>query len=796
MIINYFKIVLRNINKHKVYSLINIFGLSIGLTCSMLIIIYVYHELSYDRFHENADRIFRLGSEVSSAEGKSREPLSSAPTGKMLLHDYPEIIDQVRFCDMGKTVISYGDNQFYEKEIYYSDPSVFHIFTLPMLKGNPKTALEEPYSVVITRRMAVKYFSNEEPVGKALKFNNKSDFTITGVIENLPSNTHLDFNMLCSFETLYDQNDLSLNNWLNFNCSTYLLLNANTNYKILESKLQAFIKRYIDEDNKTNLGNLSFYLNPLKKIHLYSNLDGNPPGLISRVILYSLLAIFLILIVCINFTNLSTAQSINRTKEIGLRKVVGAKKRNLVIQFLSETMVLSFFALIITLIAVKYILPFFSNNVEEKLELNLFEFPGLFIGFFILTFFVGIFAGSYPAFYLARFQPSQILKNISVSGKKRNGFRNTLVIIQFVVSIILISQTMLLDYQLTYLKNRDIGFHKKDMMVLPVYDEMIIKSIPLLKKELKNHPNVLNITATSSLPGFGIKSNVKIPEGFSRTDVQLMDDINVDNDFIPALDIKLIAGRNFSNVFTTDEQDALIINQLAAKKFGWSNPIGKIIQYSVGQDQFAAGIIIGVVKDFHLSSMHRVIEPLFISNHLDNLNHILIRIKPEQVPVTIDFIREKWKDLYPNYPFQYSFLEDSYDKYFRNIEKVVEVLSFFSVIAIILACLGIFALAMYITEQRRIEIGIRKTFGDTMMGIVLRLNKELLKYVLIATVFVIPYAYLTKNLLQGFLPYLDKTNYFIYIKGIVLVFIVALFSISYQSVKSALANPVDSLRCE
>lgn len=793
---NYLKITFRNLIKHKIYSLINILGLSIGLTCSMLILIFMNHQFSYDRFHKKADRIYRLGREIAAAEGELRAPLSSAPVAKVLKQDYPEVVDVVRFKGMGKVILRYKNQQFTEKHIYFVDPSVFDVFTYPLIEGDPKTALSKPYTVVISQAMAEKYFGDDESIGKILKFNNKYDFMVTAVMKNAPKTTHRKIHMLCSFESLVAQNNPNLEDWLSFDYFTYLLLQKDTDHKTLEAKFPQLIKRYIGEDTKSLQGTLSFYLNPLKKIYLYTHLDGDSPGRITEAIYYSLLAFFLTLIACINFINLTTARSSVRAKEVGLRKVVGASRTKLVKQFLSEAISLSVLALFLAFLLVELLLPAFSNNVGVKLTLSVSQTPEIYIGFIILAFFIGLIAGIYPAFYLSRFQPTQTLKSNLIAKYKKSTMRSILVVVQFVLSIILICHTFILNNQINYLKNKEIGFHKKDVVVLPIMDERIKQSMQTFKKELLSHSYIVSVAATSSLPGLGIPRNVKIPEGYSKNEMQLMDDINVDVNFIPTLNIEMVMGRNFFETNKSDQQNAIIINQLAARKFGWIDPIGKTIQYSIGQNQFATGIVVGVVKDFHLSSMHRVIEPLFISNNPENLNHILIRVRPGKLSSTLDFIQEKWKTIYPNHPFQYDFLEDRYDIYFRTLDNVIEVLTFFAVLAILLACLGIFALAAFIAERRTKEIGIRKVLGDTTPGIVARLNFELLKYVFIAILFIIPYTYLTKDLLSMFLPYMKSVDYFIYLKATALVFVIALLSISYQSIKSALANPVEALRYE
>lgn len=793
---NYFKIAIRNLMKHKIYSLISVLGLTIGLTCSMVIMIFVLDEFSYDRFNKKADRIYRLGREVKSAEGEMREPLSSAPTAKVLLQDYPEVENVVRLRGMGKPAIRYENKKFYQGKVYYADASVFDVFTCPMIKGDRQKALTKPYSVVITEEMAEKYFGRENPMGKILKFNNQYDFIVTGVIENMPENTHRKMNILCSFETLYAQQHPSLDDWLSFDYYTYILLRENGDYQNLEQKFSALIDRYIRKDLKSLESTLNFYLHPLTKIHLYSHLDGNSPGLISQVYYLSMFAIFIVIIASINFMNLTTARSGTRAKEVGLRKVIGAHRHTLIKQFLSEALLISLFALALALLLTELILPHFGTIIDHDLKLDFFESLVIFPGFIGLAIVIGLLSGSYPAFYLSRFQPVQVIQGSIKVSMKKSKIRGILVVLQFIISTILICHTSILNNQINYLKNKDIGFHKKHIVVLPVVDDEIRQSLRSIKKELRDLPQVINVTATSNKPGFGIPRNVKIPVGYSRTQVQLMDDIDVDQDFIPTLGIEIVAGRNFSKHILTDQQNAIIINETAARKFGWTDPIGKTIQYSIGQDDYATGIVIGMVKDFHLASLHRLIEPLYISNNPTNLKQILVRIRPENVTNTVERLKETWNKMYPDHPFQYSFLEDSYDRYFRTLDSVFEVFSTFAILAILLACTGILALAAFIAEQRTKEIGIRKVLGDTTFGITVRLNIELLKYVLISTLIVIPHAYFSFVNFDQFFPYVADINVMIYIKAAVLVFLIALGTISCQSIRAAMANPVDSLKYE
>jgi putative ABC transport system permease protein len=793
---NYLKIALRNLLKNKVYSIVNIFGLVIGLTCSILIILYVLYEFSYDRFHEKAENIYRLGRETTTADRVIREPLSSAPTASALIQDFPEILNVVRFRSSGRIVVRYGDKKFYEEHVSYVDPSVFDMFTLPMINGDPKTALVKPYSVVITEETALKYFGTENSMGKILRFNNQHNYAVTGIMKNIPQNSHLEFDMFCSMETLYAQKYPNLDNWLSFEYFTYVLLEEKVDYKEFEKKFSSFIDKYMSNDFKVQGKSIKFFLHPLTKIQLYSHLEGYPPGRITQVYFFFVFAVCIILVACINFMNLSTARSSNRAKEVGIRKVVGANRSNLIYQFLGEALILSFISLFIALFLMELILPAFSTLIRQKLNLNFTEKPWLILSFIVLAIFVGIVAGSYPAFYLSRFHPIQVLKGKLIVGVRKVRLRSILVVLQFFISTVFIIQTFIFAIQIDNLRSMDIGFNKKHVVVLPIVDADIKQSIKSFKKELKDYSGVVNVAATSTLPGWSIPRSLKIPQGYTEEQMQLMDDINVDHDFISTLEIKMVAGRNFSEEFSTDQSDAIIINQTAARKYGWDNPIGKTIKYSIGPDKFATGTVYGVVKDFHLASLYRVIEPLFISNNPENLNYLLVRIQPENVPQSIDHIREKWDAQHPNHPFEYSFLEHSYDRYFQVVEKVLRAFYYFIFLTIFIACLGIFALATYNSEHRIKEIGIRKVLGASTVGIVLKLNKEIMILVIIAII--LAFAFMQIPFLDPtmFLAYFSGVKFTVYLKSALLVVLIALVTISYQSIKTAMDNPVDSLRYE
>jgi putative ABC transport system permease protein len=793
---NYLKIALRNLLKQKVYSIVNILGLVIGLTCSILIILYILHEFSYDRFHENAENIYRLGRETTTVDRVIREPLSSAPTAKALLQDFPEVVNAARIKRSGRTIVRYAEKKFYEEHISYSEPAVFEVFTFHIISGDPKTALEKPYSVVITEETAIKYFGTENPIGKILRFNNQDNYIITGVIKNIPENSHHEFDMLCSLETLYAQQYPNLDNWLSFEYFTYLLLKENINYKELEKKFPSFIDKYISDEFKVQGKSIKFFLHPLTKIQLYSHLEGYPPGRITQVYFFAVFAMCIILVACINFINLTTARSTNRAKEVGIRKVVGAKRSKLIYQFLGEALILSFISLFIALLLVELILPAFSTLIRQKLDLSFSENPWLILSFIGLAIFIGIAAGFYPAFYLSRFQPTQVLKGKLTMGVRKVRLRSILVVFQFFISTVFMIQTFIFGIQIDHLRNMDPGFNKKDVVVLPMVDASIKQSVKSFKKELKDYAGVINVAAASTLPGWSIPRSLKIPQGYSEDQMQLMDDINVDYDFITTLEIKMAGGRNFSEDFSRDQSDAIIINETAAKKYGWDNPIGKTIKYRIGPDKYTTGIVHGVVKDFHQASFYRVIEPLFISNNPENLNYLLVRVQPENMQPAINHIRKKWHAHYPDYPFEYSFLEHSYNRYFEVIEKILQAFYYFIFLTIFIACLGIFALATYNSEHRIKEIGIRKVLGASTLGIILKLNKEIMLFVFIAIILAIAFMQIPFLDPTMFMAYFSGVKYTVYVKSVLLVLLIALVTISYQSIKTALANPIDSIRYE
>ena len=805
---NYLKIAIRNIKRHKGYSFINIAGLAIGMACCILMVVYITSELSFDRYHENADRIYRLcrhanigGTDITSGD-------SNAVAASALRDSYPEVVNAARFGRTSRPVVKYQDKQFFESRLFYADDSVFDIFSWPMIKGNPGIALKAPYSIVLTEDMAKKYFGDEEPLGKTLKFNNKDNYTVTGIIKNIPENSHFIFDGLLSFKTLYaGGNTVShlLTDWLCYNYFTYVLLQKDVNYRDLEKKFPAFLEKHAGDRIRAKSSTLEYFLHPLKKMHLYNigGQQGNDP--ILYIYIFTAIAVFVLLIACVNFMNLSTARASNRVLEVGIRKVVGADRRKLIWQFLMDALVFSSLSILFALFLVELALPLIGSLVGLSLSLNINEMPWLIPGILGMVLFSGLLSGSYPAFFLTAFQPIKVLKGDLRSGSSNSHLRGILVVAQFAICIILIIAIELIINQLNYMKTREPGFDKEHVVVLPMMDDQVREKLPVIKKELESYHGVLHVSAASTLPGGGSQTNDKIPEGFTHATMQLMADINVDPDFIPTMGMKIIKGRNFSKTFGTDEKNAVIINETAVRQYGWKKPLGKIIKSIAGRNpdgsiNWAAKKVIGVVKDVHIAPITNVIIPLYIGNmpeHQYNPYQVLAaRIKPGDITGTMDFIKRKWKAMVPHMPFNSFFLDASFDSQFRNIEQSREILSYFTFLAIFIACMGLFGLASFTVEKRTKEIGIRKVLGATVSSITLLLTKEFTKFLLLANVIAWPIAYLIMNDWMGNFPYRTSIGVQAFFLAGAMVLVIALAAVSYQSIKAAVTRPIDALRYE
>ncbi|MBN1224221.1 MAG: ABC transporter permease [Candidatus Aminicenantes bacterium] len=796
---NYLKSAIRNVQRHRGYAFINITGLAIGMACCILITAYILRDISYDRFHEKADRIYRVVVDANVGGMTAKIAVSNTPLAPVLKKDYPEVLDVVRIDTLPRVLVKYQDRQFYEDKIVFADASIFDVFSFPIIKGDTDSALSAAHTVVLTEDTAKKYFGNEDPVGKILNFYDQYNFSVTGVVKNVPRNSHFSFDFLCSFESLYarDRNEMEV--WLNFNKYTYVLLQNGFDYRILEQKLPALVDRYMGSDLKAIGGEIRYFLQPLRSIHLHSHLENEISGNsnILYIYIFSGIAFFIILIACINFMNLATARSAMRAREVGMRKVIGAARKDLVKQFLGESIFYSAVALIIALILVQIALPLFSALSGLELRMNYGELPWLIPGLLGLTLLVGVAAGSYPALFLSSFQPAAVLKNAHKTGTGNFRMRSILVISQFVISVTLIIGTLIIINQLKFMKNKDLGFDKNNLLTVRIMDRKIRQSLDYVKTELQKLPGVASVSVSSSVPGEGVDVMPIVPEGFTEDQALLAERINVDQDVMASWGMEIVKGRNFSKDFASDPQEAVIINETAAKRFGWDDPVGKTVQAAGDTPmQWEKKTVIGVVKDFHTDSLHKAIMPLYLTNIPDYLDTLSIKLDSADTAQVLETIKDKWNAIDPGRPLDYSFLDQTFGSKYKVEERLSDIFASFTLMAIFIACLGLFGVASFVSEQRTKEVGIRKVLGASIPGIVALLSKNFIKLVLIANLIAWPIAYFAMTRwLEKFAYRASMNPWIFFLSGIATLFI-AIITVSYQSIKASISDPVKAIKYE
>lgn len=804
MIQNYFKIAWRNLKKNKGISFINITGLAIGISVCFIILLFIQDELSYDRFNENADRIVRIVFNASINGGKINETHVMPPVAQTLKHDYPEVAEATRLRTYGNPKIVYGDKIFRDASFAYVDSNFFRVFTLPLRKGNINSVLLQPNSVVITEEIAKKYFGDEEPIGKILKFNNEGAlYTVTGIMEKIPSNAHFHFDVLGSMRSLQESREQS---WLVSDYFTYVLLTKGSDYKKLETKLPAMVEKYMGPQIAQSMGlslnqfhsrgnELGFSLQRLTDIHLRSN--GNyeiePRGNEQYLYIFGAVALFMLIIACINFINLSTAGASKRSKEVGIRKVMGSLRTDLIKQFILESVLLTFLALIVSLLLVQISLPLFNELSGKNLVLRFTKNTSTI--FLILTALVGLLAGIYPAFFLSSFNPISVLKSRFVQGGKSITLRSGLVVFQFFISVALMIGTTVVYQQLKYIQNKQLGYDKDQIMVLN-NSWALGRNEKVFKEELLKDSRVLNIATSSYKPSGKTNSNNTLiyPDGKDNQLTRILK-YHIDEQYIPTMGMKLTEGRNFSKSFGTDSS-GLIINETAAKSFGWGKKaVGHIItqaDYNAGQKKDFT--VIGVVKDFHFRSLHEAITPVIMALHPQW--GLIIKMKGNDVNGLVTSMKKQWADFNTGEPFDYAFMDDLYNKTYIAEEKTGRILSIFSMLTIFVACLGLFGLAAFTAEQRTREIGIRKVLGASAGQITNMLSKEFIKLILAACIIAFPLSYwMMHTWLQDFV-YRINISWWIFPLAAFVAIMIALVTISFQAIKAALANPVDSLRTE
>ena len=801
---NYLKIAFRNFWKNKSFSAINLSGLSVGIAVCFIILLFVQDELSYDRFNAKADQIVRVVFKANINGGKIFEANVMPPVAQTIKNDYPEVEEATRLHVDGTPTVTYQNKTFKTDQLAFVDANFFNVFSLPFVKGSAKTALQQAGTVVITQEIAEKYFGNDDPIGKMLTFNKTALLKVTGVIAKIPANSHFHFDLFGSMETLPEAKSPS---WMSSNFFTYLVLKKDFDYKKLEAKMPGMVQKYMGPQIASSMGmsllqfrtkgnDLGFALQPLTSIHLHSdsNFELSPGGNIKYVYIFAAIGIFILLIACFNFINLSTAAASKRAKEVGVRKVLGSDKAQLVKQFMLESTLLVGIALFTACFLVKLALPVFNNLSGKELHFD-FQIKPL-SGFLAIGFIVAILAGVYPAFFLSSFKPIAIIKGKINNQNNSFGLRSGLVVFQFFISVTLIISTVVVYRQMKFIQNKKLGYDKSQLLVLP-NSWALGKNEILFKQEILNDPRVINATISGYKPAGPSNSNNAMfyPEG---KDNQVMKTIryDVDEQYIPTLGMSLSAGRNFSKLLATDS-GSIIINQTAAQAFNLgSNPIGKkiVAQKNRPEDDNRSYTIIGVVKDFNFKSLHEPITPLLMV--LNPGTGLIIKVKTSDVSGLLGSMKQEWNKFGTDEPFIYQFMDDLYNKTYQAETKTGTILQIFTALTILVACLGLFGLAIYTTEQRTKEIGIRKVLGASVLQVVGLLSKDFLKLILISCVFSFPLAYWAiHNWLQDF-AYRINISWWIFALSALISIVIALFTISFQAIKAALANPVKSLRAE
>ncbi len=806
MIQNYFKIAWRNLIKHKLFSLLNIGGLAVGLATCLVILLFVRDELNYDRFNEKADRMVRVIFKADIDGGKINEANVMPPTAEALLHDYPEVEAATRLRQYGEPKVTVGEHTYKEGKFAFVDPNFFEVFTLPLLKGDVQTALVDPNTIIISQKMADLYFPGENPIGKVLNFKdwNKS-FKVTGLIDKVPANSHFHFDLFGSMASFEDARAPS---WMMSEFYTYLVLQEGFDYRELEAKLPVVVEKYMGPQIQQYMGvtldqfrsrgnKIGLFLQPLTDIHLHSdvNFDLEPGGDIRYVYIFSAVALFMLIIAGINFINLTTASAAKRAKEVGIRKVMGSIRSQLVGQFLTESVLLAVLSLVGAVMLVNWALPIFNELADKELSFSSAAMPYLPLALLALCLIVGVFAGLYPAFFLSSFKPASVLKGKFTTSKKSAGLRSGLVVFQFFISTIMIVGTLVVYQQLSYIQNKNLGYEKDQLLILP--DTRILGAREdLFRQQILDDPRVLDVTASSYRPaGYSHSNNsLAYPDGDDSRMMRTLE-YQVDEHYIPTFGMQMAAGRNFSADLSSDST-AMIINQTAANAFGWGNDA---LEHTITRFKGDAGKkvdyhIIGVVADFNFKSLHEPITPLLMV--MEKSSGLTVRTKTAEVSGLIASLKEQWSALQPDEPFTYDFADELLQQTYLSEQKSGQILKMFSLLTIFVSCLGLFGLATFTAEQRKKEIGVRKVLGASEQQITWLLSRDFMKLVLVACALAVPVAYWAMGRWLEDFAYRIDLEWWMFLCAILITGAIALLTVSYHAIRSALMNPVDSLAAE
>jgi putative ABC transport system permease protein len=818
MLKNYFITAYRSIVKNKFYSILNIFGPAIGITCAILILLYVQEELTFDKHYKNYDRIYRLESDFNISGKATLAALVPIPMAPTLKDEFPEIKETTRFAGFGlqDILFQYKDLKFFEDKIYFADSTVFKVLDYKFILGSPDNALNEPNSIVVTESFASRYFGKENPMGEVLTTSNFGNCRVTGVIKDVPANSHLRFDCLLSMGTIVELagvdnfNSRSVPSFWNISAFGYIVLDDNARIEDLLAKFPGFYDKYMSSLGKQLNATFRLMATRVDKVHFGSKLEFDlPVGNINYILIFSLVGVFMLLIASLNYMNMATARSTNRSKEVGLRKVIGAGKGTLIRQFISESMVLVIIALILALIAAMFILPSFNTLTDKALKIgNLFE-PVTFISIIVITLFVGLISGSYPALYLSSFSPVEVLKS-NVNPRQGKGMlRKILVVFQFAISGTLIIGTIIVSGQQRYIRNKDLGLNKENVMIIPVRDTAFLNhKMQSFKDELLKLTDIQGVSSAALVPPLMASKVVfQIEKDSSMVELATSFSI-VDHEFIDVMQMKILEGRNFERSRSSDLTQAFIVNEAAVKAFGWgNNALGKRIRFGINPNTGVAqreGVVIGVVKDFHFTSIHNPIEPFIFVVSSNPLAFFYVRISNRNTIATIENVKRVQQDLGNTLPFNYFFFSDKLNEMYTAENKLNTLFNIFSLMTIFIACLGLLGLTSYVTEQRSRETGLRKIMGARVDQVVWLLNKDFLVLVLMSNLISWPVAYyLMDRWIQSFAYRMDfglspfvMATVVPFIISLLITLAVAFTTISFLSVKAARANPINTVSRE
>ncbi len=799
---NYLKIAYRNILKQKTYSIINIFGLALGLTACILVGLYIYQDFSYDNYHVNRDRLYRLTTHTTDPAGNYSLLQSSARIAPAIKQEFPELDKVTRVYFSSENLLVFDDKKFYEEDVIFADEDFFEMFSYNTIMGNQDDFLKRKNTAVISQNLAHKYFGDVSPVGKVMKYNDKLDIEVVGVIEDVPVNSHFTFDIAITYSCLTNLSKASMmDNWHGtFGSFTYVMLHQETNIELFQEKCGIFLTQKKETDDITKH---AVELQPIESIHLHSEGDDdvNVHSSIKNVLILGSIALFILILACINFINLTTSRAIKRAREIGVRKVFGAYKGQLIGQFLGESVLVTFIALGIALVMAELSQTFFAQLIGTELIYNIFSNPIILLIIITSTLLIGIFAGMYPAFVLTKYQPSRIMKgNFGKSSSGSNLLRRGLVLFQFTISISLIIITLIISQQTSFMRNFDMGFEKDQVLILKT-PTRIGRNYDVIKRELELIPGV---TATSASLGVPVMdsgySTFLLPDLANEEHNFNISIKSIDDDYLDFYEIPLLAGKRLSDLEGGDFINLTVINEATVRQLGFASneeALGKSYTIAFGnRDGRYKPEIIGVVKDFHFKSMKSEVSPLLLMRWQGLFKEVSIKLSSQNIPETMKSIKGVWEELYPEHPFDYIFLDEKIDNLYKAEEKSYRVISFFSSIAIFIACMGLLGLTFYTTEQRRKEIGIRKILGASISGIVKNISSEFLKLVVIANVIAWPVSYFLVNKWLMNFPYKIEVGIDVFLLASGLALLISLITIGYTVIRSAAGNPIESIRYE